>query len=86
MAYRTLFGAWKKIVSLLKSRIVKYLFAFDSDEISRIFRRALKAEGIACEIRRAQEFSQANQGPELWVRDEDYEKAMEILIEHQREQ
>jgi hypothetical protein len=59
---------------------MKYLFAFKDAEMCRSFRRALKSQGISCEIRNAQEFPDGTQGPELWVRDdEDYENAMRIL-------
>jgi hypothetical protein len=65
---------------------MRYLFAFQDVEMCGSFSRALKAQGIACEIRSAQEFPDGTQGPELWVRDdEDYDRAMQILTSLQGE-
>jgi hypothetical protein len=65
---------------------MKYLFAFEDETMCRSFARALKNEGIDCEVRNAIEFPDGTQGPELWVRNEaDYHKAMLSLAELQRE-
>lgn len=65
---------------------MKYLFAFDDEAMCRSFARALKEERIACEIRYAIEFPDGTQGPELWVRrEENYDRAMRLLTELQRE-
>lgn len=58
---------------------MKYLFVFKDATMCRSFRRALEAEDIVCEIRRAHEFPDGAQGPELWVRDEDYERARRVV-------
>ncbi len=51
----------------------------------RSFRRALEARDIVCEIRTASEFPDGTQGPELWVRDEDHERAERLVAELQSE-
>jgi hypothetical protein len=60
---------------------MKYLFAFGDEAMCSSLRRALKKAGITCEIRKAHEFPQGNQGPELWVCDEDYDKAKKLFTE-----
>ncbi len=65
---------------------MKYLFAFKNVEMCLSLRRELKAKGIACEIRNAQEFPDRTQGPEVWVQDdEDYDRAVWILRRWQSE-
>jgi hypothetical protein len=58
---------------------MKYLYAFGDEAMCSSMRRDLKVAGIGCEIRTANEFPQGDQGPELWVRDEDYDKARQLL-------
>jgi hypothetical protein len=45
----------------------------------------MKADGIVCEVRTAQEFPDGTQGPELWVAEEDYNRAMRLLSAFQSE-
>ena len=54
---------------------MRYIFAFNDADGCRWLQRALEAHGIVSEIRTAHEFPDRRQGPELWVRDEDYAKA-----------
>ena len=64
---------------------MKYLFAFKDATMCRSFRRALEAEDIVCEVRAAHEFPDGTQGPELWVRDEDHDRAARLVTELQSE-
>ena len=58
---------------------MRYLFAFETAATCEMFRQALEAKGIQCDIRLAQAFPDGSQGPELWVRDQDYEEATELI-------
>ena len=49
------------------------------------FRRDLKKAGIAYETRTACAFPAGDQGPEIWVLDEDYDKVHRLLVELQGE-
>ena len=64
---------------------MKYLFAFRDTATCESFCRALDTAGIVCDIRTAHEFPDGTQGPELWVRDEDYEEAKSLISDFQRE-
>ena len=64
---------------------MKYLFAFSDVEGCRWLQRALALEDIVCEIHNAREFPDGRQGPEVWVRDEDYNHAQRIFADLQRE-
>jgi hypothetical protein len=64
---------------------MKYLFAFKDAAMCDLFLRELKAAGIDSEIRNAQEFPDGTQGPELWVREEDYNTAMQLVSDLQNE-
>jgi len=58
---------------------MKYLFAFNDIQGCQWLQRALKKNGVASEIRTAHEFPDAKQGPELWVRDEDLDRAIQTF-------
>jgi hypothetical protein len=64
---------------------MKYLFAFIDETTCSAFRRDLKKAGIAYETRAACEFPKGDQGPEIWVHDEDYDKAHRLLVVLQSE-
>ena len=64
---------------------MKYLFAFGHTYVCENVRRGLEEEGIVCEIHKARQFPDGTQGPELWIRDEDFEKAKELFEGMQRE-
>lgn len=60
--------------------MMKYLFAFSDIESCRWLKRELRRQGIISEIRTAHEFPDGTQGPEVWVREEDFPKAHEIYV------
>jgi hypothetical protein len=64
---------------------MRYLFAFRDTATCETFRNALEAVGILCDIRNAESFPDGTQGPEIWVRDEDYESASNLINEIQNE-
>jgi hypothetical protein len=64
---------------------MKYLFAFIDEKRCSAFRRDLKRVGIPYETRTACEFPAGDQGPEIWVEDEDYDKARNLLVGFQSE-
>lgn len=64
---------------------MKYLFAFNDEKMCSAFRRDLKRAGIPSETRTACAFPAGDQGPEIWVRDEDYDQAHELLVASQSE-
>jgi hypothetical protein len=64
---------------------MRYLFAFIDGAMCSAFQRDLKRAGITCEVRTAGEFPAGDQGPEIWVRDEDYAAAQSLLLTAQSE-
>ena len=64
---------------------MKYLFAFPHEWLCNNIRRSLEKEGIKCEVHKARRFPDGTQGPELWVGDEDFERAKELFELYQKE-
>ena len=48
-------------------------------------RRTLEEFNIVCEIRNREEFPDGTQGPELWVREQDYHRAKSLVFDLMRE-
>ena len=53
--------------------------------MSTFFDSSHHEHDIVCEIRTAHEFPDGTQGPELWVRDEDHDRAVRLVTELQSE-